>query len=89
MRQIYLQSFFRSGYHRFMNYIYNISNHPKKEEIEKRLEIIEFFDKFGKEATAEAFSRKRSTVYLWKQKLRQGEGNCPPCPPATKPPRQG
>lgn len=69
MKQIYLQSYFRSGYHRFMDYICNVSNHPKKEEIEKRLEIIKFFDEFGEKATARAFSKKRSTVYLWKQKL--------------------
>lgn len=74
MKQIYLQSYFRSGYHRFMNYIYNISNHPKKEEIEKRLEIIKFFDEFGQEAASRAFSKKRSTVYLWKQKLKKEGG---------------
>lgn len=74
MKQIYLQSYFRSGYHRFMNYIYNISNHPKKKEIEKRLDIIKFFDEFGLEATSRAFNKKRSTIYLWKQRLRKGGG---------------
>jgi len=87
MRQIYLQSFFRSGYHRFMNYIYNISNHKKKEEIEKRLEIIKFFDKYGQDATQEAFLKKRSTIYLWKQKLRKEGGKLSALAPGDKAPK--
>jgi transposase InsO family protein len=74
MKQIYLQSYFRSGYHRFMNYIYNISSHPKKQEIEKRLEIIKFFDEFGEDATNRAFGKKRSTIFLWKQKIKRSAG---------------
>ncbi|MGI6371230.1 MAG: hypothetical protein ACOX0G_02145 [Patescibacteria group bacterium] len=74
MKQIYLQSYYKSGYHRLMNYIYNISNHPKRSEIEKRLEIIKFFDKFGQEATKQAFNKSRSTIFLWKQKIKQSGG---------------
>ncbi len=50
MKQIYVESYFRNGYSRFMKYIYNVINHPKRESIEKRLEIIKFFDEFGDEA---------------------------------------
>ena len=87
MKQIYLQSYFRSGYHRFMNYIYNISNHPKKEEIEKRLEIIKFFDEFGQKATSKAFGKKRSTIYLWKQKLKKEDGKLSALAPENKAPK--
>lgn len=87
MKQIYLQSYFRSGYHRFMNYIYNISSHPKKEEIEKRLEIIKFFDEFGQKATNKAFSKKRSTVYSWKQKIKKAGGKLSALAPGDKTPR--
>jgi putative transposase len=87
VKQIYLQSYFRSGYHRFMNYIYNISNHPKKNEIEKRLEIIKFFDEFGEKATERAFLKKRSTIYLWKQKINKGGGKLSALAPGDKAPK--
>ena len=70
-----------------MNYIYNISNHPKRSEIEKRLEIIKFFDKFGQEATKQAFNKGRSTIFLWKQKIKQSGGKLSSLSPASKAPR--
>ncbi len=88
MRQIYLQSFFKSGYNRFMNYIYNVANHPQRKTIEKRLEIIKFFDKFGEEATKIAYRKSRSTVYLWKQNIRKLGGKLSALgPESTKPKR--
>ena len=46
MKQIYIASYFRNGYSRFMKYIKDILDHPKRESIEKRLEIIKFCDEF-------------------------------------------
>ena len=57
-----------------MQYSYNIINHPKRECIERRLEIIKFFDEFGAKATRKAFRKSRSTIYLWKQKLKVSGG---------------
>ena len=74
MKQIYVESYFRSGYSRFMQYINNIGNHAKRECIEKRLDIIKFFDEFGSDATRKAFYKSRSTIYLWKRKLKLSEG---------------
>jgi len=74
VKQIYIASYFRNGYSRFMQYINNISNHAKRESIEKRLEIIKFFDEFGVRATEKAFGKKRSTIYLWKQKIKRSGG---------------
>ena len=86
MRQIYIQSFFRSGYNRFMNYIYNVSNHPKRKLIEKRLEIIKFFDEFGEKATKIAFGKSRSVVYLWKQNIKNLGGKLSAlAPESTRP----
>ena len=86
MRQIYIQSFFKSGYNRFMDYIYNISNHPKRKIIEKRLEIIKFFDEFGQKATKIAYRKSRSTIFLWKQKLKKLAGQLSAlAPESTKP----
>lgn len=53
-----------------MRRINDIVNGPKSNEIETRLKIIRFFDDYGAEATKQAFGKSRSTIYLWKQKLR-------------------
>jgi len=74
VKQIYVQSYYKSGYSRFMQYVYNILEHPQKESIEARVKIIEFCDKFGLEAATSAFGKSRATIYLWKQKLRQSGG---------------
>lgn len=74
MKQIYVASYYGSGYSRFMKYIKNILDHPQREGIERRLEIIKFFDEFGEVATRRAFHKGRSTVYLWKQKLKKADG---------------
>jgi putative transposase len=52
----------------------NSANHPTQESIEERLRIIQFFDEFGAEATRKAFNKGRSTIYLWKQKLKRANG---------------
>lgn len=36
--------------------------------------VLAFWEKHGLEATLEAFNVKRRTVFVWKQKLRQGNG---------------
>lgn len=43
-----------------------------QETIKKRIKIIEFFNEYGDDATKKAFGRGRSTIFLWKKKLREG-----------------
>jgi putative transposase len=74
MKQIYVESYYHSGYSRGMQYLSDILDHPKAKEIEARLKIIEFFDEYGAEATKKAFGKSRSTVYTWKQKLKASGG---------------
>ena len=74
MKQIYIESYFRNGYRRFMKYFYDVFEHPKREVIEQRLEIIKFCDEFGFKATRQAFGKSRSTIFLWKQKLKKAGG---------------
>jgi transposase InsO family protein len=69
-----------------MQFINNILDHPRRETIEKRLEIIKFCDEFGFEATRRAFSKSRSTIYLWKQKLKQAGGKLSALAPGDKTP---
>lgn len=59
-----------------MKYISNIAHFDKKIQtvIEERIKIIEFFDEFGSQATTKAFGRGRSTIFLWKKKLKDSGG---------------
>jgi putative transposase len=86
VKQIYVESYFRSGYIRFMKYIYDIDSHPKKAEIERRLEIIKFFDEYGAAATKTAFRKGRSTVFLWKHVLNSTGGKLSALAPGNKAP---
>jgi putative transposase len=70
VRRFYLESSRGTGYSRFMRRIDDIVNGPKHKEIETRLKIIQFFDDYGAKATKQAFGKSRSTIYLWKQRLR-------------------
>jgi len=88
MKQIYIASYFRSGYSRFMKYIHDVFDHPERQSIEKRLELIKFFDEFGQEATRRAFGKSRSTIYLWKQKLRESAGKISALAPGDRTPKR-
>jgi len=46
-------------------------NHPRYEEISRRLKIINFYDKYGLRATKEAYGISRSTIYLWNKRVRE------------------
>jgi len=86
MKRIYMAPYYKNGYSRFMQYINNVIDHPKREVIEKRVQIINFFDEFGAEATRKAFGKSRSTIYLWKHKLKQSEGKLSALAPGNKAP---
>jgi putative transposase len=87
MKQIYIASYFRNGYSRFMKYVHDVFDHPKRESIEKRLEIIKFCDEFGFEATRQAFGKSRSTIYLWKQKIKKAGGKISVLAPGNRAPK--
>lgn len=88
MKQIYVASYFRSGYSRFMKYVRDVFDHPKRESIEKRLETINFCDEFGFKATRQAFGKSRSTIYLWKQRLRKSGGRLSALAPGDRTPKR-
>ena len=87
MKQIYIASYFRNGYSRFMKYVHDVFDNPKRDSIEKRLGIIEFCDEFGFKATKLAFGKSRSTVYLWKQKLKKAGGKLSALAPGDRVPK--
>ncbi len=70
-----------------MQYVEDIVGHPQQAVIERRLEIIKFFEKYGGEATATAYKKKRSTIYLWKQKVKQAGGKLSALAPGDKSPK--
>jgi putative transposase len=74
MRQVYLDTYYRKDYRRFMQYFNDVFGHPQREAIEQRLEIIKFFDDYGAAVCKRAFGKSRSTIYLWKQKLKNASG---------------
>lgn len=69
MKQIYVASYYRNGYSRFMKYIHNVFDHPQPESIEKRLEIIQFFGEFGAKATSKACTKGRSPIHKRKRRV--------------------
>jgi len=60
--------------------------HPKAAEIEKRLSIIAFFDKYGHETTKEAYGVCRSTIFNWKRTLALNGGKTSALAPASTAP---
>ena len=76
MQQIYLESFFKRGYHNLMKYISNFAHMSKddKKIIYHRIKVIEFFDEFSLKATKSAFKVGRSTIFDWKSKLKKSGG---------------
>jgi transposase InsO family protein len=87
VKQIYIESYFRNGYSHFMRYVHDVLEHPQRESIERRLEIIQFFEEFGAKATRRAFGKSRSTIYLWKQKLKEAGGKLSALAPGDRAPK--
>ena len=87
MKQVYVVAGTVKGYYHLMQYVEDITGHPQQESIEKRLEIIQFFEKYGKEATEIAYKKKRSTIFLWKQKLKKAGGKLSALAPGDRSPK--
>jgi len=54
----------------------------------KKIQIIEFFEKYGAEAARDAFGVARSTLFLWKKRLREGSNNPSVLLPRSRTPRR-
>jgi len=86
MQQIYVNGFFKD--YRFLC-AYSLKNgDPLEDVITRRLKIIDFYGTYGREATREAFGVSRSTVYLWKAKLRASDGRLTALAPGSRAPRK-
>ena len=78
---------FVTGYARKAMLIQDITHHKDRAIIEHRIKVLNFYDRYGPEATKEAFSVSRSTIYLWKQKLRDNQGRLSTLAPGSRAPR--
>jgi len=87
MQTIYPYGYFQ-GFRKTRDRLGGIIEHPKKEEIERRIKTIAFFDKYGATATKEAFEVSRSTVYCWKKKLKDGQGKILSLAPGSRAPKR-
>ena len=74
------------GYSRFKRFSYLLE--MENTEAKKRLKIIKFFDKYGLEATIEAFGVSRRTIYRWKSLLKKSKNNITSLTPQSTAPKQ-
>lgn len=86
MQQIYPYDYF-TGFRRVKK-LSAVTKHPYREVIEERIKIINFFDKYGHKVTREAFGVSRSTVFLWKKRLKEGGGKAVFLAPASRAPKR-
>jgi transposase InsO family protein len=76
------------GYASFMKHTYSLNKFNSNEIAKFRLRVIQFSDRYGANTTKEAFNVGRSTIFLWKRKLRDGKGSLLSLiPQSTKPKR--
>jgi len=85
--RVYLLEGFVVGYARNAMNIQDITHHPYKHIIEERVKILEFYNDYGEAATKRAFDVSRSTIYLWKQKLKRQRGRLSALSPLSTAPK--
>jgi hypothetical protein len=62
------------GYDHWMKTVISINQHDKSDIAKYRLRVIKHYHQFGLKSTLNAFPVKRSTLFLWQQKLRTQQG---------------
>lgn len=72
------------GYKRFARFCYRLG--MISEEANQRYKILQFFERYGLEATKEAYGVSRRTLYRWKSILKNSNGDISSLnPKSTKP----
>jgi len=75
------------GYARYMQFKQYLNTITHNKIVQKRLEIVNFFERFGKEATKEAFGYSKTEVYRWRKLYRDSKYNPDVLIPRSKRPR--
>ena len=88
MQQIYPTGAFKGFKKAWNTRTFDELTKKQKEEAKRRLKIISFFDQYGEAATKQAFNAGRSTVYLWKKKLKDSDDKLSSLAPKSKHPKR-
>ena len=67
----------------------SLRNFSKDEVAQQRHRIMEFYDKYGEQATREAFGADRKVISRWRKKLRQNGGALEVLVPESTRPKRG
>lgn len=70
----YILPKFKGNYNAFMKTLESSCTFDSSDAARYRLKVIEFGQKYGWKAVQDAFGVKRSTYFLWKQKLKRSLG---------------
>ena len=62
------------GFYKVANYALKHGIGMEQQEAKRRWQILKFWEKYGIEATIEAFGVKRRTLFDWKKKFNDGNG---------------
>jgi len=76
------------GYDYWMKTVIRINQFNTSEIAQYRLKVITHYQQFGLASTLAAFPVKRSTLYLWQQKLKQAKGRLTGLIPTSTRPRR-
>jgi len=76
------------GYNHWMKTVISINQFDKYEIAKYRLKVINHYQQFGLESTLNAYPVKRSTLFLWLKKLKDGQGKLTSLIPLTTRPHK-
>jgi len=76
------------GYHRYMLFKQYLHTITHNEIVQKRIEIVNFLEKYGKEATKEAFGYSKTEVYRWRKLYKDSKYNPEVLLPMSKRPHR-
>lgn len=76
------------GLRRCFNMLSSLRIYDKSEIAQKRLDIIKFFEKYGEQATKEAFGANRKVISRWRLRLKQSGGKLLSLVPQSTKPHQ-
>jgi putative transposase len=58
-----------------MNITYDLTQYANHPEVSEKIKVVTFFNLYGLKVTKDAFMVGRSTIYLWKKKIKEGQGS--------------
>jgi transposase InsO family protein len=69
-------------------YSYSLLKYDTSKVAKKRLQVIKFFEKYGLQPTIDAFGVSKSSIYRWRKKLKDSEGELKSLVPKSTRPKK-